>query len=216
MNLMVKAVVFDMDGTLVDNMHFHKKAWLAFLHQHGISITEEEFMEKNHGIITEIVPRFFPRKLNAKEIMELGFEKEMMYRNLYKPHIRPIEGLMDFLKELQEGGIKLALATAADQLNIDFTIDALHIRSFFSAVTGSEEVSFGKPHPEVYTRTAQKLGLAPSDWVAFEDSISGVEAALAAGMRVVALTTTHSREELSAYPLLKTIKDYKQISLADL
>lgn len=213
---MVKAVVFDMDGTLVNNMQFHKKAWFEFLLQHGISITEEEFMEKNHGIITEIVPRFFPRKLSDEEIMVLGHEKEMMYRNIYKPYIKPIDGLTDFLKALQNAGIKMALATAADQLNIDFTIDALHVRPFFSAITGSEEVSFGKPHPEVYTRTAQKLGIDPSDWVAFEDSISGVEAALAAGMRVVALTTTHTRGEFGAYALLKTIMDYTQISPSDL
>src|SRR4030095_2279034 len=106
---------------------------------HGISITDEEFMEKNHGIITEIVPRFFPRKLSREEILELGFQKEMMYRNLYKTHIKPIEGLIDFLNELKRAGVKMGLATAADQLNIDFTIDALQIRSFFSAFTGSEE-----------------------------------------------------------------------------
>jgi beta-phosphoglucomutase len=213
---MAKAVVFDMDGTLVNNMNFHKDAWFAFLQRHGISISDDEFMQKNHGIITEIVPRFFPRKLSPEEVLELGLEKEMIYRTLYKPHIQPIEGLVDFLQELKKEGIKMALATAADQLNIDFTIDALGIRSFFSAITGSEEVTFGKPHPEVYSRTASKLGLPPSDWVAFEDSLSGIESALAAGMKVVALTTTHNREELDSYPLLKTIENYRQIRVREL
>ncbi len=147
MKKMVKAVVFDMDGTLVDNMIFHKQAWSDFLNKHGVSVTEEDFMQKNHGIITEIVPRFFPQELSPEETLQLGFEKEMIYRNLYKPHIKPIEGLAGFLQKLQEAGLKLALA---------------------------------------------------------------------AGMRVVALTTMHSREGISPYPLLKIIDNYQQISLSDL
>jgi beta-phosphoglucomutase len=213
---MVSGIVFDMDGTLVDNMNFHKKAWFNFLNGHGIPVTDDEFARKNHGIITEIVPRFFPRKLSGDETFRLGREKERIYRELYKPHVKPIEGLKEFLQILQGAGIRMALATAADLENIDFTIDALGIRSYFSAITGSEEVKFGKPNPEVYTLSAHKLQVASADCVAFEDSTAGIESAQLAGMRVVALTTTHNREELAPYNPVKIIDNYRQISLNEL
>jgi beta-phosphoglucomutase len=205
---MVKGVVFDMDGTLVDNMDFHHQAWLTFLGHHDIFISEAEFHEKNAGIITEIIPRFFPQKLSPDEIIRLGKEKETVYRNLYRHHIAPLPGLEIFLQALHEAGISMALATAADQDNIDFTIDALGIRKYFSAITGSEEVSFGKPHPDVYLKSAAKLNLSTDSCVAFEDTPSGIKSALSAGMQVIGMATTHTREELSQFPLLKIIEDY--------
>ena len=206
---MVKGVVFDMDGTLVDNMEFHKQAWFDFLARYEISITEEEFHEKNIGIITEIIPKFFPGKLSATEIITLGLEKESVYRNLYRSHIQALPGLDFFLQTLSNSNVSMALATAADKGNIDFTIDALGIRSYFSAITGSEEVTHGKPHPDVYLKSAAKLKLKPTECVAFEDTPSGIRSALAAGMQVVGVATTHSRKELMLFPLLAIIENYE-------
>lgn len=210
---MVKGVVFDMDGTLVDNMNFHQQAWFDFLAGYDIHFTEAEFQEKNVGIITEIVPKFFNRKLSREEIIILGNEKEAVYRNLYKEHIKALSGLEDFLKALQEAKISIALATAADKGNIDFTLDALGIRKYFTAITGSEEVTFGKPHPDVYLKSAAKLQLSPGQCVAFEDTPSGIRSASAAGMEVVGLATTHTREELLDYPLLSIIENYESPDL---
>ena len=128
---MVKGVVFDMDGTLVDNMDFHRQAWFKFLAAYDIHITDEEYHEKNVGIITEIVPRFFPGQLSTEEIIRLGKEKEVVYRNLYGKHIEALTGLETFLQALQDAQITIALATAADNGNIDFTLDALGIRRIF-------------------------------------------------------------------------------------
>ena len=210
---MVKAVVFDMDGTLVDNMNFHQQAWHKFLAGYDIHITDAEFQEKNVGIITEIVPKFFTRALSREEIITLGKEKEAVYRNLYRDHIKPLSGLENFLRALQEAKISIALATAADQGNIDFTLDALGIRKYFSVITGSEEVSHGKPHPDVYLKSAAKLQLAPGQCIAFEDTPSGIRSATAAGMEVVGLATTHTREELMVYPLLSIIENYESPDL---
>jgi HAD superfamily hydrolase (TIGR01509 family) len=213
---MVEGVVFDMDGTLVDNMDFHHQAWLDFLAGYDIHITEEEFQEKNIGIITEIVPKFFNRKLSLEEIIALGKEKEAVYRNLYKDHILALSGLENFLQDLQKAEISIALATAADKGNIDFTLDALGIRKYFSAITGSEEVSYGKPHPDVYLKSAAKLQLSPGKCVAFEDTPSGIRSAQAAGMGVIGLATTHTREELQGFSLLTIIENYESQELISL
>ena len=206
---MVKGVVFDMDGTLVDNMDFHHQAWLDFLAGYDIHFTEAEFQEKNVGIITEIVPKFFTRTLSREEIITLGKEKEAVYRNLYRNHIKALPGLETFLQALQKAEISIALATAADQGNIDFTLEALGIRKYFTAITGSEEVSHGKPHPDVYLKSASKLYLPPGQCVAFEDTPSGISSARAAGMEVIGLATTHTREELLDYPLMSIIENYE-------
>jgi beta-phosphoglucomutase len=213
---MVKGVVFDMDGTLVNNMNFHRQAWFDFLAAYDIHITEAEFQEKNVGIITEIVPKFFPRSLSREEIITLGNEKEAIYRNLYRDHIKALSGLDDFLRALQEAGISIALATAADKGNIDFTLDALGIRKYFTVITGSEEVSYGKPHPDVYLKSAAKLHLPAGQCVAFEDTPSGIRSAHTAGMEVIGLATTHTREELLDYPLLTIIENYEGTDLISL
>ena len=208
MEARIEAVVFDMDGTLVDNMHMHQRAWSEFLLRYGIEMTEEEFHRKNAGTIKQVVANFFPHIEDEAELMRLGLEKEAHYQDIYRGGVEAIAGLRDFLSRLQEAGIPMALASAAHQGNIDFTLDALGIRGFFTAITGSDEVPVGKPDPAVYIRSAEKLGVAPSACMAFEDSFSGIRAALAADMRVVALETTHTREELSGFPLHSVIRDY--------
>ena len=208
MNTRIKGVIFDMDGTLVDNMHFHQQAWFAFLDKHGVIVSEAEYHEKNAGTITEIIPKFFPDITDAAEIMRLGLEKEEMYRNLYRMEIRSLPGLETFMQALSDAGILMGLATAADRGNIDFTIDALGLRRYFHAIIGSEEVRYGKPHPDVFLKAAAALGKDPGECMAFEDSTPGIRSAIAAGMKVTGLATTHRREELEAFPLHAIIENY--------
>jgi len=211
-----KGLIFDMDGTLVHNMHFHRQAWYAFLERHGIDVVDEDFDRKNAGTIVEIVPRFFEGLTDHAEIMRLGMEKEALYREIYRPHVHPLPGLRNFLEAARNGGLKLALATAADQGNIDFTLEELGIVSHFDAITGSEEVSKGKPDPEVFLVSARKLGLSPSECIVFEDSHVGIQAGLAAGMDVIGMATTHTRAELKERPLLAILDDYDSIRDIDL
>jgi HAD superfamily hydrolase (TIGR01509 family) len=212
----IAGMVFDMDGTLVDNMHFHHRAWKEFLSKHGIRISDEEFHRKNVGTIKEVIPKFMPHVQDPDLIMELGMQKEAVYRTLYGPHIQPLAGLQSFLDQAYNAGIPIALASAADAKNIDFTLEGLGMAHYFKAITGSEEVEKGKPSPDVYLYSARKLQADPGHCIAFEDTPSGIRAALAAGMRVVALATTHTREELSAYPLMKIINDYEGLTLDSL
>lgn len=204
----IRAAIFDMDGTLVDNMHFHQEAWFSFLADHGINLTIEEYHSKNAGILPEIMARFFPEVTDMEALYELGRKKEQKYQEIYRPHIKALPGLESFLSTLRRTGIKIGLATAADRGNIDFTLDALGIRAHFDVIIGAEEVSKGKPDPEVFLVAAQKLGVEPNTCVAFEDSHPGLRSALAAGMRVVGLATTHTNDELSIFPLHAIINDY--------
>jgi beta-phosphoglucomutase len=207
-----RAAVFDMDGTLIDNMHVHREAWRIFLERKGLPFDEDQYHRNNTGTITEIIPRFFPQASDPAEAYRLGMEKEAVYREIYRGRIVPLPGLVGFLDALRTAGIHIALATAADKGNIDFTLDELGIRDRFDALVGSEDVQRGKPHPDVYLRAADRLGLSPEHCLAFEDSHSGIRAALDAGMRVVGLATTHSREELAGYPLHAILGDYRMES----
>jgi beta-phosphoglucomutase len=204
----INAAIFDMDGTLVDNMHFHQEAWFSFLEDHGLNVTLEEYHAKNAGILPEIMARFFPEVTDLDALYALGRKKEQKYQEIYRPHIKALPGLESFLSTLKRSGIKIGLATAADRGNIDFTLDALGIREHFDVIIGAEEVSKGKPDPEVFLVTAEKLGVEPNTCVAFEDSHPGLRSALAAGMRVVGLATTHTNDELSIFPLHAIINDY--------
>ncbi len=210
-----KAVIFDMDGTLVHNMHFHQEAWMKFLLNHGIHVSQEEYDKKNHGIRTEIVPRYFDRQLSMEEIEQLGEEKEALYRQLYAPHLTAIKGLLSFLQELKENNIRIALATAGDRKNIDFTIDGLGIRDYFDVIIGSEEVKKGKPDPEVFLISAEQLGINPSACLVAEDSESGIQAGLAAGMQVLGIASTHTKEQLSRFPLYACITDYTELQTCE-
>ena len=209
MEQQIKGVIFDMDGTLVDNMHFHQQAWLAFLSRYDITVTEAEYHARNVGTITEIIPKYFPQVTDRAEIVRLGREKETLYREIYRTHIQALPGLKTFLQTLQENRVSIALATAADRGNIDFTLDALGIRPYFNAIIGSEAVSKGKPDPEVFLKSAERLGLPSVQCVAFEDSTSGIEAAKAAGMKVVGLATTHTEKELKPLGLQAIISHYE-------
>ncbi|NMH28133.1 HAD family hydrolase [Flavobacterium silvaticum] len=203
-----KAVIFDMDGTLVDNIPFHKKAWLTFLAKHNIHLEPEHFNAQNHGTIDEMIKRFFGENLNPKRITELGFEKEQTYRYLYREHISEIEGLTKFLRNLKNQNIKIGLATMGDIPNIDFILDALQIRDYFDGIVGGHMISKGKPDPEIFNTVATLLHVENNDCLVFEDSIGGVRSARSANMCVIGIMTTESSDDLKANGCFRTIKSF--------
>ena len=207
---MLKGIIFDMDGTLVDNIPFHKKAWLTLLGNNGIHMDPETFLGQNNGTIDEMIRKFFGNDLPAEKLKELGQEKESLYRNLYAEAIREIDGLSGFLKTLSRQGIKTGLATMGDPLNIDFILDRLNIRRFFSVITGGHEIQNGKPDPEIFLTTLQKLNEKAEDCLVIEDSISGVISATDAGLKVIGISTTEPAEELFEAGCYRVIPDYRE------
>lgn len=192
------ALLFDMDGTIVDNMAYHTDTWLELLRERGIDTTAEEFFAKTAGMTNpQILRHYFGPSISDDEAASFGQRKEEIYRNLYRPHIRPMKGLLDLLEWARGNGIKLGLATSAPPENIEFTLAGTNLSDAFDVIVGSRDVTHGKPHPEIYLKCAEKLGVDPSTCIVFEDAPMGVEAGVRAGMSVYVVTTVLKPEEAS-------------------
>lgn len=185
------AAIFDMDGTLVDNMRYHSEAWVALSQRLGLDATAERFEREFAGKKNdEILPLLLGRPLAPEELSQLAEEKETHYRKLYSPHLSLMRGTEDFIARLKGAGVRLAIATAAPAGNRTLVLDGLGIRSLFARVVGAEEVVRGKPSPDIFLAAARHLEVEPSACVVFEDAVNGILAARAAGMFAVGITST--------------------------
>ncbi|HVK66970.1 MAG TPA: HAD family phosphatase [Polyangium sp.] len=193
----LRAAVFDMDGTLVDNMAFHNRAWEIVSERLGVPTKAERFQREFAGKKNEeIFPELLGRAVPPDELARLAEEKEGLYRATYRPHLALTRGADAFLERLRLRGVRLAIATAAPQGNRDFVLDGLRLRERFERVVGAEEVTRGKPAPDIFLRAARRRDPAPAACVVFEDAANGVRAAKAAGMVAVGITTATTAEEL--------------------
>jgi HAD superfamily hydrolase (TIGR01509 family) len=211
----IKAIIFDMDGTLVNSIPFHKESWLIFLKNHNMDLRPEEFQSRNRGNIVEMMRQFFGEDTTEETIRILGDEKERLYQDLYREHIKEIEGLTQFLGKITNQGIKTALATMGDTRNIDFILDNLNIRSYFHTITGGHEITRGKPDPEIYELCLKKLNLERKDCIVIEDSPVGIISAKRAGLKVIGITTSCSSEELKDQGCFHTIPDYRNLDILE-
>jgi HAD superfamily hydrolase (TIGR01509 family) len=208
------AIIFDLDGTLIDNNHYHFLAWQAFYKNQGLELTHDYYKHEMSGKTNkDLFDKLFNTKLTPEASAAHANVKESLYRQLYEPHIAPITGLIEFLDSIKLAGIPMAVATSGIPVNIAFMFNKLPmLLNYFETVVDFTAVTHGKPHPEIYLTAAKRLGVEPTRCIAFEDAWAGIESAKDAGMKVVALTTTHPADELhSAHHV---IKDYTQINLA--
>lgn len=209
------AVIFDMDGVIVDNADYHFKAWKQTCNQYGISLTEEQYQTQLNGrTMTDTLAILFGRKLSEEEETAFSQTKEALYRELYAPHLKPVPGLLSFLQSLQQAGFPLAVATSAPPDNVTFTLDGTGTRAFFSSIIDASMVSQGKPHPEVYTRSGEALNMPPQNCWVFEDAVQGVKAGKAAGMKVCGISTTHTADKL--HEADRIISDFEGLTAEDL
>ncbi len=191
-----RAFIFDMDGTLVDNMRFHTEAWGKMLAENGVAMNAHDFLVKTAGKTNrEILPTVFGA-ISDEKITELGDRKESLYQELFLPHRQAIAGAIEFLEEAQSLGVKMAVATAAPNVNVEFILDGLDLRRFFQAVTTAADITNGKPDPEIFLRSAEKLGVEPENCLVFEDAVGGFEAAHRAEMKSIGIATVNSIEEI--------------------
>jgi beta-phosphoglucomutase len=191
------AFIFDMDGVLVDSNPFHKISLKQFCAKYGFDLSEEQLREKIYGRTNkDWIPNVFGN-LSMEQIMKYQDEKEALFRELYKNDIKPVEGLIPFLKNMDKSDIPRAIATSAPRANVDFTLAETGMVDWFPTILDESFVTRGKPDPEIYLKTAAALGFKPENCIVFEDSLSGVRAGKAAGCKVVGITTTHTPEELS-------------------
>lgn len=196
---------------MIDDMAFHVKAWYHLLNDElGAGLTVDEVKLQMYGKNGEVMDRVFGKgHFSVEEADRLSLEKEKKYQAAYLPHLKLIEGLDDFLEAARQMHIPMAIGSAAMPFNINFVLDNLHLRHYFSAIVSADDVSRSKPHPETYLKAAALLNVPPEQCVVFEDAPKGVEAALKAGMHSVVLTTMHGKEDFSAYSnILFFIKNY--------
>jgi len=210
-----EAVIFDMDGVLVDNHQYHLDAWMVFCRKYNIPLTEEEFRTKMvGGSNRNLLAKLFGKQLTPREIKQYSDEKELIYRNLHKPYLTGVDGITDFIQQLKNDNYLLAVATAACQENLDFILDGLQLMNSFDVLINESHVNEGKPDPEVYLKTAASLGVEPGKCIVFEDSHTGIAAAQAAGMKVIGVRTNLDEQSLSY--TWKTIVNFKHLNINEL
>ena len=186
-----RAVIFDIDGTIVDNMHLHAEAFAVFAERHGLPpLTREDRARLDGRRNSEIFPILFKRDVARDEWLAYEHEKEGLYRELSRGRLAPLSGLHQLIDRLKQEGIPMALATSAPQPNVEHTLAELDLAGAFPIIVRGDEVARGKPAPDVFIEAARRLGVEPEGCLVFEDAPMGIEAAQAAGMRVVALTTS--------------------------
>lgn len=208
-----KAFLFDMNGTMIDDMQYHIKAWHHLLNELGAGISMERMKEECYGKNDELLERIFPGRFSAEEKKAMSWEKERQYQETFRPHLKLLDGLQPLLEKAGKEGIKMAIGSAAIMFNIDFVLDELEIRSHFGALISADEVKRSKPDPETFLACAGRLQVAPADCLVFEDAPKGVEAAANAGMDCMVITTLHEPGEFAGMKNVKGfMKDYSSFT----
>lgn len=206
-NMGIEAVIFDLDGTLIDNNAFHLQSWKQYLKDIDKHISEVEYKAHINGRTNkDAVEYIYGRQMSDEEAMIYTLQKEKIYRTIYQPFIKPVDGLLPLLEKLSELNIPMAIATSGIQVNIDFMFSHIPVQHYFKTIVNSAHIKAGKPDPEIYIKTAELLKVIPENCLVFEDAIVGVQAAKAAGMKVIAITTTHTSAELKEADMI--IADY--------
>ena len=212
----IKGLIFDMDGTMVDNMMVHHRAWQQRLVEAGLVLSLEEVIAKCHGKNDDILFRLFGDQYTFEERKRISHEKEDIYRAVFRESLTLIEGLSELLENAFQRQIPMGIGTAADIENVNYVLDNLNIRHYFSVIVCATDVDKGKPDPEVFFKVANQLGVAYENCLVFEDSPTGAKAAQNAGMEAIILTTTHKAQEFDIFPnVLKCMKNYTTFNLFD-
>ena len=191
----VEAVIFDWDGVVIDSMNLHGASWQDLAKEKGRSISDQQFRDgfgmKNERFIKEVLGWADSDEAIAKIIKR----KEQLYREkALELGIPTVPGVVQFLKILKQEKVPTAVATSTVKSNLHFAMDSLGLSPYFSCFVAGDDVSVGKPDPEVFLKAADELSILPGLCLVIEDAPAGIEAANAAGMKSLALTTTHSRE----------------------
>ena len=216
MKIKATAFLFDLNGTVIDDMHYHAEAWFDILNNDlGAGLSWEEVKVQLYGKNDELLIRIFGENHFSQErIKELSVEKERRYQQAYLPQLKLINGLQQFLDQSNAAGIKMAIGSAAIPFNIDFVLTNLQLHKYFPVVVSADDVVISKPHPETFLQCAKLLGVKPQECIVFEDTPKGVESAYNAGMPCFVLTTTHPREDFDAYDnFIGFAKDYTGLEI---
>jgi HAD superfamily hydrolase (TIGR01509 family) len=208
-----KAFLFDLNGTMINDMPYHVSAWHRIATELGADISLEKMKEECYGKNHDVIERIFPGRFTHDQKTKMSLEKETQYQQDFRPYLKLIDGLDEFLRKAHDSGIKLAIGSAAITYNIDFVLEGLHIRKYFDAIVSADDVDHSKPDPETWLKCADKLKMSATDCIVFEDSPKGAESALNANMKCIIITNTHDKSEFANYSnVIRFVDDYNSIS----
>ncbi|MBV9923890.1 MAG: HAD-IA family hydrolase [Acidobacteria bacterium] len=209
-----RAALWDVDGTLIDSREYHWLSWRGTLAEEGFDVTPEQFADSFGRRNDEILRGYFP-SYNDEEITRVGEAKEVAYRRLVRERgIELLPGVRRWLDRLHAGGWRQAVASSAPRANLEVIVEALKLTGYFAAVAAAEDVTEGKPDPQVFLVAAAKLGVEPAQCVVVEDAPAGTEAARRAGMRCVGVLSSHG--ELEADIVVRTLEELPDTAFEDL
>ena len=207
---MTSTCIFDMDGVLIDSGAHHRKAWRALLDELRVEPAEPEFWRATIGRpAEEAVPLLLGRRVEPSEARRLALRKRELYTAFAARGLASVPGVLPFVKALARRGVPRAVGTSATRSDVDRQLAALGLRCHFDVIVTAEDVTLGKPSPEVYLESARRLGAMPAVCLVFEDSLVGVEAARRAGMRAIGVTTAHTAHELLGAGAESAIADFQ-------
>ncbi|MGQ2996779.1 HAD family hydrolase [Variovorax sp.] len=213
LNGKVEALIFDMDGTMIDSMPWHARSWVEFVARHGLVLDVSDILARTTGRTgAECMRELFERELSDAECLALVHEKEEIYRAMFSDNFTEVAGFTAFARAAVARGLKVAVGTAGDRHNIEFAMSRLKMDPLPLAIVGGDEGFSGKPTPAIFLEAARRIGVAPERCIVFEDAPFGIEAARRGGMRAVAVCSTHSAAELAGPHVIAAVRDYNELA----
>lgn len=211
----LQALIFDMDGVLIDNTAYQARAFQLLFRDLGLATSAARLLRRLNGMpAAAILQSVFRHEVPKKQLAEYATQRELLYRTLYWSHRRPLAGLVPFLEAARAAGLRIGLGTGSVNATLAYVLDHLDLRRHFDVVVGADDVRKGKPHADTYAVVAHQLGIRPESCLVFEDATLGEQAAYRARMRCVAVTTTLAAAAFQA-PLL-AIDDFVGLTPAGL
>ena len=208
----IEALIFDMDGTMINSMPTHAQSWVEFAQQHGLTIDLDDLMRRTTGRNgLECMRELFQRDVPEAEAWTLIAEKETLYRALYAPIFSEVAGFKVFSEQALQAGLKFGVGSAGDQHNLGFAFSHLNLTTAPHAVVGGDEGLPGKPDPAIFLEAAKRMNANAASCIVFEDAPFGIEAARRAGMLAVAICTTHTPAQLAGPHVVASVRDYTEL-----
>ena len=213
----LKGLLFDMDGTLVDNLAYHFMAFDAYAKREGFTLLEPVSLKINGMHSNDIFPLLLGNEVVAQYGLDrLNREKEEVYRDMYRPRIAPIAGVIELLKEAKKAGVKCAIGSSGCRENVEMIIEGLGIADLIDGSISGSDVTHGKPHPEIFTKAHELLGLKAEECIVVEDAVNGIVAGVRAGCKCLAVTTTATAEVLAEAGASLCVEDYSTVTIEQL
>ena len=209
---MKKGIIFDMDGTIVDSLPYHYKAWKIFFKENKVENFSKKLKDYKGGGTLDLLTTVLGNNFSKKELKSMVDDKEIIFRDIYKNNVIPIEGFIQMLESIKSQKILVGLASNAIRENVKMILNELKIYNEFESIICGDEVENGKPNPEMFNKTAKIFKLDKKDCLIFEDSIEGLQGAVNSGIDAIGVKSSSSDKILKSAGAKATIKNYVNIN----